>query len=91
MILLILSILLLSICENIIGVKEASGIPSRINHLRTNTHSDFVILSGDDFTMIDAFVPVSVDPCAGGATEPERVLAQPAPQIAAAGAVAVAI
>ena len=42
-------------CENIIGVKEASGIPSRINYLRTNTHSDFVILSGDDFTMIDAF------------------------------------
>ena len=42
-------------CQNIIGVKEASGIPSRINHLRTNTHSDFVILSGDDFTMIDAF------------------------------------
>ena len=42
-------------CENIIGVKEASGIPSRINYLRKNTHSDFVILSGDDFTMIDAF------------------------------------
>ena len=42
-------------CENIIGVKEASGIPSRINYLRTNTHPDFVILSGDDFTMIDAF------------------------------------
>ena len=42
-------------CENIIGVKEASGITSRINHLRTNTHTDFVILSGDDFTMIDAF------------------------------------
>jgi len=42
-------------CQNIIGVKEASGIPSRINNLRTNTHSDFVILSGDDFTMIDAF------------------------------------
>ena len=41
-------------CENIIGVKEASGIPSRINYLRINTHSDFVILSGDDFTMIDA-------------------------------------
>jgi len=41
-------------CENIIGVKEASGIPSRINYLRKNTHSDFVILSGDDFTMIDA-------------------------------------
>ena len=42
-------------CQNIIGVKEASGIPSRINYLRTNTHPDFVILSGDDFTMIDAF------------------------------------
>lgn len=42
-------------CENIIGVKEASGIPSRINYLRINTHSNFVILSGDDFTMIDAF------------------------------------
>jgi 4-hydroxy-tetrahydrodipicolinate synthase len=42
-------------CENIIGVKEASGITSRINYIRTNTHSDFVILSGDDFTMIDAF------------------------------------
>jgi len=42
-------------CKNIIGIKEASGITSRINHIRTNTHSDFVILSGDDFTMIDAF------------------------------------
>lgn len=42
-------------CKNIIGVKEASGITSRINYIRTNTHSDFVILSGDDFTMIEAF------------------------------------
>lgn len=40
--------------NNIIGVKEASGNVSRILELRKKTRKDFLIISGDDFTMIDA-------------------------------------
>ncbi len=39
---------------NIIGIKEASGDISRILELRKKTRKDFLIISGDDFTMIDA-------------------------------------
>ncbi len=40
--------------SNIIGVKEASGDVSRTLELRKKTRKDFLIISGDDFTMIDA-------------------------------------
>ena len=43
-----------SYSKKIIGIKEASGIANRIANLRKNTHDEFLIISGDDFTMIDA-------------------------------------
>ena len=43
-----------SYSKKIIGVKEASGNVNRIVNLRNNTHDDFLIISGDDFSMIDA-------------------------------------
>ena len=43
-----------SYSKKIIGIKEASGITDRIANLRKNTHDEFLVISGDDFTMIDA-------------------------------------
>ena len=43
-----------SYSKKIIGIKEASGITNRIANLRKNTHDEFLVISGDDFTMIDA-------------------------------------
>ena len=43
-----------SYSKKIIGIKEASGITDRIANLRKNTHDEFLIISGDDFTMVDA-------------------------------------
>ena len=40
--------------DKIIGVKEASGDVSRILELREQLKRKFLIISGDDFTMIDA-------------------------------------
>ena len=40
--------------KNIIGIKEASGDPNRVIELREKIKRDFLIISGDDFTMIDA-------------------------------------
>ena len=40
--------------KKIIGIKEASGDPSRVVELRKKINRDFLIISGDDFTMIDA-------------------------------------
>tara|TARA_B100001027_G_scaffold203049_1_gene164205 strand:- start:231 stop:1202 length:972 start_codon:yes stop_codon:yes gene_type:complete len=40
--------------KNIIGIKEASGDPNRVKELRKKIKRDFLIISGDDFTMIDA-------------------------------------
>ena len=40
--------------DKIIGVKEASGDVSRILELRKKLKRNFLIISGDDFTMIDA-------------------------------------
>ena len=40
--------------KKIIGIKEASGITNRIANLKKNTHDEFLVISGDDFTMIDA-------------------------------------
>ena len=40
--------------KNIIGIKEASGDPNRVVELREKIKRDFLIISGDDFTMIDA-------------------------------------
>ena len=40
--------------KKIIGVKEASGDPDRVSELRKKIKKDFLIISGDDFTMIDA-------------------------------------
>ena len=40
--------------DNIIGVKEASGEVSRIKQLKSKLENDFLVISGDDFTMIDA-------------------------------------
>ena len=40
--------------KKIIGVKEASGDPDRVLELRKKIKKDFLIISGDDFTMIDA-------------------------------------
>ena len=40
--------------DKIIGVKEASGDVSRILELREQLKRNFLIISGDDFTMIDA-------------------------------------
>ena len=43
-----------SYSKKIIGIKEASGITDRIANLKKNTHDEFLVISGDDFTMIDA-------------------------------------
>ncbi len=43
-----------SYSKKIIGIKEASGITDRIANLRKNTHDEFLIISGDDFTIVDA-------------------------------------
>ena len=43
-----------SYSKKIIGIKEASGITNRIANIRKNTHDEFLVISGDDFTMIDA-------------------------------------
>ena len=43
-----------SYSKKIIGIKEASGMANRIANLRKNTHDEFLVISGDDFTMIDA-------------------------------------
>jgi len=40
--------------KSIIGIKEASGDPNRVIELREKIKRDFLIISGDDFTMIDA-------------------------------------
>ncbi len=40
--------------DKIIGIKEASGDISRIKELRKKIKRNFLIISGDDFTMIDA-------------------------------------
>ena len=40
--------------DKIIGIKEASGDVSRIIELRKKIQRSFLIISGDDFTMIDA-------------------------------------
>jgi len=40
--------------KKIIGIKEASGDPNRVVELRKKIKRDFLIISGDDFTMIDA-------------------------------------
>ena len=40
--------------DKIIGIKEASGDVSRILELRERLKRNFLIISGDDFTMIDA-------------------------------------
>ena len=48
------TIINLSTHSNIIGIKEASGKPFRIYELRKKINQDFLIISGDDFTMIDA-------------------------------------
>ena len=40
--------------DNIIGVKEASGEVNRIKQLKSKLENDFLVISGDDFTMIDA-------------------------------------
>ena len=40
--------------KKIIGIKEASGNPERVLELRKKIKKDFLIISGDDFTMIDA-------------------------------------
>ena len=40
--------------DKIIGIKEASGDIKRIIELRKRIKRDFLIISGDDFTMIDA-------------------------------------
>ena len=40
--------------KKIIGIKEASGDTDRILELRKKIKRDFLIISGDDFTMIDA-------------------------------------
>ena len=40
--------------DNIIGLKEASGEVNRIKQLKSKLENDFLVISGDDFTMIDA-------------------------------------
>ena len=40
--------------DNIVGVKEASGEVIRIKQLKSILKNDFLVISGDDFTMIDA-------------------------------------
>ena len=40
--------------DNIIGIKEASGDVNRIKQLKSILESNFLVISGDDFTMIDA-------------------------------------
>ena len=40
--------------DNIIGVKEASGEVKRIRQLKSILENDFLVITGDDFTMIDA-------------------------------------
>ena len=40
--------------DKIIGIKEASGDISRIKELRKKIKRNFLIISGDDFTMVDA-------------------------------------
>jgi len=40
--------------NNVIGVKEASGDVGRIKELESSLKDSFLIISGDDFTMIDS-------------------------------------
>jgi len=40
--------------NNIIGIKEASGDVNRIKELKSTLKETFLIISGDDFTMIDS-------------------------------------
>ena len=40
--------------DNIVGIKEASGEVIRIKQLKSILKNDFLVISGDDFTMIDA-------------------------------------
>ena len=40
--------------NNIIGIKEASGDVNRIKELKSTLKESFLIISGDDFTMIDS-------------------------------------
>ncbi|HTG43448.1 MAG TPA: 4-hydroxy-tetrahydrodipicolinate synthase [Verrucomicrobiae bacterium] len=51
---------LASECQNIIGIKEAGGVPDRVSQLRSALGSKFVILSGDDSLTLP-FMAVGAD------------------------------
>jgi dihydrodipicolinate synthase/N-acetylneuraminate lyase len=43
----------LAMHENIVGIKEATGDMQRLDAIRSVVDDDFVLLSGDDFTLLD--------------------------------------
>lgn len=47
-------------CKNIVGIKEAGGVPDRVSQLRAALGKDFVILSGDDSLTLP-FMSVGAD------------------------------
>jgi 4-hydroxy-tetrahydrodipicolinate synthase len=47
-------------CKNIVGIKEAGGVPDRVSQLRAATGRDFTILSGDDSLTLP-FMAVGAD------------------------------
>ncbi|WP_343188279.1 4-hydroxy-tetrahydrodipicolinate synthase [Buchnera aphidicola (Ceratoglyphina bambusae)] len=47
------TVLKLSKLKNIIGIKEASGDLSRVNHIKSLVNKKFLLISGDDNTALD--------------------------------------
>jgi 4-hydroxy-tetrahydrodipicolinate synthase len=47
-------------CKNIVGIKEAGGVPDRVSQLRAAMGRDFAILSGDDSLTLP-FMAVGAD------------------------------
>jgi 4-hydroxy-tetrahydrodipicolinate synthase len=47
-------------CKNIVGIKEAGGLPDRVSQLRAALGNDFTILSGDDSLTLP-FMSVGAD------------------------------
>ncbi|HEX7859948.1 MAG TPA: 4-hydroxy-tetrahydrodipicolinate synthase [Verrucomicrobiae bacterium] len=47
-------------CKNIVGIKEAGGVPDRVSQLRAALGKDFTILSGDDSLTLP-FMSVGAD------------------------------
>ncbi|HVK59078.1 MAG TPA: 4-hydroxy-tetrahydrodipicolinate synthase [Candidatus Kapabacteria bacterium] len=47
-------------CKNVVGIKEAGGVPDRVSQLRAALGKDFTILSGDDSLTLP-FMSVGAD------------------------------